>query len=273
MRGLHVAGGDPNVSINVIAHTLALSVGSFAEQPLYVLLAGLLAAAAAVAAVVGLRRERADLWVFFAVTVGFSPALLLLVTRPPFLYERYFYISYTFLLLLFSYLLGRAAQRRWMGESVAAIALTILVLGNIKLTSDFLSVGRGHFLDALEHMATHTDGPDVFIKGTHETRDTAYLHFYVPYVSSGQRFFYHNVLTDKRLLYQNPAFDVPVGAVPLDQVSDKDQWAIFEDQSRPFQPPELVDVNGASRPYRFERAYPFAGMSGFNFALYRCDAD
>jgi Dolichyl-phosphate-mannose-protein mannosyltransferase len=265
LRHMQLAGGEPYVTVNVVANTLALAVGNLAHAPVYVFLAALSAAAAAVVALAILWREKSDLCVFFAVTIFLSPAILLLIMRPTFLYERYFYVSYVFLLILFSYLLGKAAERGWTGESLSVVALTIVVLGNVKLTYDLLQVGRGHFLEAMQYLADHNEASDIYIEGDHESRDTAYLHFYVPYVSSGKRFLYHNVTTDKRLLYQNPLFEVPPDSIP-----NGDEWAIVQNQSRPYRPPPAVVATGRSQEFLLERVYPYAGLSGFNFALFHC---
>jgi hypothetical protein len=268
VRHMQLAGGEPYVTANVVANTLALAIGNLADAPVFVYLAALSAVAAAVAALIILWREQSDLCVFFAVTVFLSPALLLVITRPTFLYERYFYVSFVFLLILFSYLFGKAAQRSWTGGRLAVVALTIVVLGNVKLTYEFVHLGRGHFLDAIQYLADHNDASDIYIEGDHETRDTAYLHFYVPYVSSGKRFLYHNITTDKRLLYQNPLFEAPPDSAP-----NRDEWVIVQNQSRTYQPPPAVVVKGRPQEFLLERVYRYAGMSGFNFALFHSRVD
>ena len=170
-----IGGGTTLTLSDVLVRTFALAVGCFAKQTVIALAFGLLGVAAAVVSLYWLWREKSDLFVFFAVAIFIAPALLLMVQRTTQLYERYFYLNLLFFWILLSYFLGQLWQRGSSARAVALVALAAIVAGNCRLTADFLTLGRGHFLQALEYMVDHSVRPSVTIANNGKrTRDVVY---------------------------------------------------------------------------------------------------
>src|SRR5207253_6646299 len=65
-----------------------------------------------------LRRDGDDSWVFFAMATVGGP-LTLLARQPGFIYERYFFQSFLFFLLLLAYVLDDLARRGAAGKVAA----------------------------------------------------------------------------------------------------------------------------------------------------------
>lgn len=264
VRKMHYLGADPPPILNVIASTLALFMGIFAQPAAIVYLAALVGIVLAAAGIVALWREKSELAIFFAMTILIAPAILLAITRTPFFYERHFYVSFIFLQLLGSYLFGKASQQNVVVRGVAAIAIAAVVFGNIAAANNFLKIGRGHFREALQYVAAHTDGPDIYIQGEQELRDAAHLHFYSQFLSADGRVRYRNVVTNNHLVYQKSPSKMPPDSAP--EVQD---WVLIESQAQPFEPPPMVVGQGRQDEYVLEKVFRYAGMSGFHFAVYR----
>ncbi|HEY4313553.1 MAG TPA: hypothetical protein VGN12_29140 [Pirellulales bacterium] len=249
VRAMRIGGGDPYRVGDVVASSLALAVGCFSEQPVIVIGAALIAAAAAVASLVLLHHEKSHLWLLCTVGFVVAPAVLLSVKPPPLLYVRYFYLNLIFLQILFSFLVARTVEFGRLGKYVAVIGVALVLAGNAKLTADFLAVGRGHYLDALEYVNEHTPGSTIRLAGDDDFDNTTYLGFYVDYLPKGHVFEYTN--------FHKPASP---GAPPPD-------WLLVHNQQRPFRPAPTLTASGED--YVLVQKYPCGRLSGYQFALYQ----
>ena len=188
------------------------------------------------------------MWIFFAATIFVAPALLLTFRRPTLLYERYFYLNILFFLPLSSYLLDRVFRLGTVGRCSAIAALALFLSGNILLTGDFLQVGRGHYLDALRYIESHSSEPELRIAGDDEFDNTKYLGFYAAYLPEERRVSYHD--------FHRRSVEVP-------------EWVILHGQVQPYDPPPSLRIPHSDVTYALERVFPCAGLSGYNFAVYR----
>ncbi len=185
VRHIVVGGGPPYALENVIAETLSLAIGGPLVGPAMVL-GALLAASAGVAGLACLRRDKSDLWIFFAAVIllmpllliFLMPLLLLSVQRAGYLHVRYFYISILFFLVLLSYLLGRVYRSGGAGRWMFALSLTLVVAGNAYQAFDFLRFGRGQYLSALEYMAAHSPGHVIYLESGDDFRNVPLLQYY-----------------------------------------------------------------------------------------------
>jgi hypothetical protein len=203
-----------------------------------------------IAGVVALARDGSNLWIFFLAGFVAAPAVLLSANRPTLLYERYFYLNLLYFLILASYLAGRLIDRGGAARWLALSGVLLVVAGNVALTADFLRVGRGHYLEALQYMAKQSPGGTIRLAGDDDFDNTTYLGFYSAYLPEGFRLFYSN--------FQKPA-------QPGEPASD---WLLTHSQSRPFAPAAELRTP-AGNTYRLVRIYPCGRLSGYNFALYR----
>jgi len=247
IRAMQFGGGDPFDMPHVVREAAALAVGTYERsQPLVI--AGIaVGVVATLFGLVQLARERSDLWVFFAVGFLIAPALLLLARRPPVLHERYFYLNILFLLILWSYALGKLASGGRWGQAGAVILTCAFVLLNGWLTRDFLRVGRGHFLDALTYMAENSRGSDVHMSGDAEFSYPLYTEFYAPYVPGEHYYHFHKV-------------------VP--QMPVEPEWVILNSQERDYHPQGAIFDSQGREAFILEKVFPYAGLSGAHFAVY-----
>lgn len=183
-------------------------------------------------------------WVFFLGILALPP-LSVVVLRPPFLLVRYFVLTIPFLLLLLARAVGAGPRGRW----VAAALLIVALAGNVAHIAAFLRIGRGHYLEAVDYMLTHTQGPDVSVTSDHDFRNRMMLGFYVP--RGG---------LPKKVIYTSLSALPPEGT----------EWLIRHSLERDPRLPAETQVG--SLTYRLEYRAPFFGeLSGFHWFLYRRD--
>lgn len=247
VREMQFGGGDPYDLWHVVWQACALGVGSFGFPTPIVAASIALGIVLAVSGLVLLWREGCDLWIFLAVAFVLAPALLLGLRPPPVLHERYFYLNILFFLILLSYVLSRVARIMPGGLAYAALIAVPFILINGRLTTDFLRVGRGHFLDALLYMAAHSSESDVHISGDAEFSYRLYTEFYGPYVPGDHRFLIHTIVPN----------------MPIEP-----EWVILNSQDQPYSPkPSILDTQGREA-FVLEQVFPYAGLSGAHFAIY-----
>ncbi len=247
IRVMQFGGGDPFDMQHVVREAASLAVGTY-EQVTPLVVAGIaLGTAATLAGLLLLAREKSDLWVFFAVGFLIAPAVLLTARRPPVLHERYFYLNILFLLVLWSYVLGKMVVASRLARFAALAVAGIFVLLNVELTREFLRVGRGHYLDALTYMAENSTGTDVNISGDAEFSYRLYTEFYAPYVPGEHHFHIHTIVPE-----------MPV----------EPEWVILNSQDRDYHPKGVILDSKGREAFALEKVFPYAGLSGAHFAVY-----
>jgi hypothetical protein len=246
IRGMTIGGTSNREELTVVlARTLALSVGCPAESFVAQLLVGLLALCAGILALWVMRRENSDLWIFFAVTVFASPLVSLLAQTSAGLFVRYFYINILFYLLLLSYLFGRLWRRGYHGRALCAAGLACVLIGNVLCLRDFAHGRRGQYRAALWYMAEHSPGR-VFEVATDQRRNVLMLAYYTAYLPA-----------DKQLNYYGP--ETPASSAP--------EWfvTVYGELGKPRQ----TTVSMAGTSYSLAEIFRHAGLSGFDWAVYR----
>ena len=127
--------------------------------------------------------------------------------------------------------------------------MVAITVANGWLTAEFLRVGRGHFLEAVEYMAAHSDG-EIHVASNNEFDNGMLLEFYNDYLPPEHKIVYY----------------LDTGKVPT-----APDWVILISQDQPYTP--LKTVHDTHRPsheeYKLQRVYRYAGMSGHNWAVYR----
>jgi hypothetical protein len=247
VREMQFGGGDPYDLWHVVWQACALAVGTFGFPTPIVAASIALGIVLAASGLVMLWRNGSDLWIFLVVAFVLAPALLLGLRPPPVLHERYFYLNILFFLILLSYVLSRVAKIMPGGLAYAALIAMPFILVNGRLTSDFLRIGRGHFLDALLYMAEHSSESDVHISGDAEFSYRLYTEFYAPYVPGNHHFHIHTIVPN----------------MPIEP-----EWVILNSQDQPYSPkPSILDTQGREA-FVLEKVFPYAGLSGAHFAIY-----
>src|SRR5437868_6706634 len=162
-----------------------------------------------------LRREGSDIWVFFLTTCVLAPGLYVLM-RPPYLFERYFFVPLTFFLLL----AARAVSFRGTGgplvseatggppvprESwrmpVTVVLLFVFLLGNGLTVWRFVQTGRGDFYEALAWVLDEDHSETVRVTSEHEPRDEHGKRRGAPFRTEKYVGFYRQLFPDRDVLF------------------------------------------------------------------------
>jgi hypothetical protein len=143
-----------------------------------------------------------------------------------------------------------ARELKW--AKTALIGLGVLMLaGNTIATIEFLRVGRGGYLNAVNYMAANTPRQKITVGGDQDFRNGYYIDFYSRYLPK-----------DRSLVYLRHSAWTPEG---LD-------WYIIQNSCHEenFVPKDIVVVGGET--YRLVESYPVLGLTGMGCNLYRNDS-
>lgn len=242
IRGMHVEGGPPGPLLPVVGRLLALGLGG-PDQPWWTLGAALLFLGVTILALIQLARTSGDVWVCFLVIVVLSPTLFLL-RRPPFLFERYFLISFVFFLLLLGFFLGFLWNAGGLLRALSLGLLLLYLLGQAVHLTQFVRTGRGCFAEALAWILQQDASPTVHLMGDDDFRVEKMLSFHADY------------FPNRRLVYVS------------NQQPGKVDWVLVHRLDAQHPPAEEIrDL--ADHRYRLVRAYPSPGREAWGWFVYR----
>ena len=149
--------------------------------------------------------------------------------------------------LLFCFALGRLyGCGRWSRVCYALI-LTGVVGANTVHTTDLLRYGRGDYQAAVQWMLGRSSDDKLTVGSDHDFRNAMVLRYVPAAGGPSRKLVYHEL---GRVARQGP------------------EWIVLHSQQlRPVPPPAVRDDYG--NEYRLERVFPFAGLSGWHWAVYR----
>lgn len=184
----------------------------------------------------------------FFLTVCFLAPMLTLAMKPPILFERYFFLSYTCWLLLLGLVFARLSHSRWGILTVAAFMISQLGLSMAQVR-DCCLLDRGAMRRLGELWSTAAAAQPVTVSSNSDWRTTRLLGYY------------RRVQPDKW-----PA----VHYVPAAEVSaSPPSWLLLEwSAGTPAKP---VDLQVADQHYRLAAAFPVGVPShaGWGWLVYR----
>jgi len=250
LRDMEIGGGPIFPWWNVLAQAAALLMG-FPEVPGFpgVAAAGVLVVV--VAGVVWLLRERDPQGWFFLTMLGLAPALLVILTRPTYLYFRYFVLCFPFFYLLLAHLVCRwyrSWPNRW--RWLPAATLVVLVAGQTPRVYALVTLGRGRYSQALARIAEGSPQAVVRVGSDNDFQNHLLFDFYAPLVPGGNRLRY----------VEQPHW----GETPPD-------WFILLSQNFAYRPPREIAVRGLGG-CRLTEEYRFSGVSGWSWFVFRREA-
>lgn len=196
------------------------------------------------------RLVRSDIWIFYLSALLLSPLLLLGSNNRPYLYVRYFVVLFPFFYLMLGEAMDAVAQKfKWARVVVVGLCVLMLV-GHALSTADFLRVGRGGYLDAVQYMAADTPGSQVKVGSDHDFRNGLPIIFYSRYLPK-----------ERSMVY------LRLDAWP----SEGPDWFLIHNTIKEdFVPNPIVKARGGT--YRLAKSYPVLGLSGVGLYLYRNDS-
>jgi hypothetical protein len=245
VKNLVDGGAPPTSPAAVLLQTLSLTLGGGDSGPL----AGLAAAIVLlifVAALVYLARQPAVTWIFFLFAIVIAPAMmctraLYFNARPQPLMPRYFLISIAMLFLCICPLLAHLWRRSQLWRQTLAWMLALYVIGNLWNLGSFLNVGRGHYAEALAHIAAQTPPtaaqPGLALSSDNPIRTELLLRFY------GPRIF---------------------GSRPITVSTDPQPWLIFNR----FNADAAPAIRYGNHVYELSGIYPSSALSGWMWQVY-----
>ncbi len=192
------------------------------------------------------QRERRE-WVFYLTVLFLSPAAFILLKYRSFnLWQvRHFLICLPFLLILLAEGLASLWRAGKTGRMLTTVLVVIYLFGNGVRIAEFIKLGRGHYGQAVEYMAANTSGPVITVCSDHDFRNPMLLNHYGRHVAG------------KRLEY----YGAPLGDVVPD-------WYITHATPREHSPQKTIVFASGVR-YELARHFPYSGISGWHWCLYR----
>ena len=254
VRHLTFGGGIPRPLFHIFASASACTLGlPFAREGLtaWTIAASLLLLAIwACGAVLLVRRKQTDVLVLYAGGAWVAPALTLVASPAgATVYERHFLPTAVISLLLLSQLFSFGFSRFAKARPVLFLFLALFLAGNGRLINRLISVGRGGCQEAVIDMLQASKSTPVTVAGNHDYRNKILLDFFSQRI--GERDAVRYVPADKY---------VPGGA----------DFHIIENQSdapADSSPAGFLSTTGIG--YEKEATYPYAGLSGVNWIVYR----
>jgi len=243
----HMQGvGGPILPLGeVIVTTLSLTAGG----PLVGVTASAVALLLCLALIGGLWflwKERSDWWVFYVCVGCVAPLLLILAVNRTAVYPRYFLISAAFLLLLLSHALAGLARIERFGKPLYALLVAAFLAGNAIHTIRLIEFGRGAYRDAVVMMEQQTLGPTITIGSDHDYRNGLVLDFY-----------------RLQLPLRKDMVYFPLGGWP----KKGPEWVVRHSKEVDYRAPDTA-ADHQGNTYRLVRQFPYAGLSGWHWAVY-----
>ncbi len=189
-----------------------------------------------------------DHWPLYLAVLLIVPALMLWLTRPRYLYFRFFILCFPFFYLLLAYLLGRAWRRlrgRW--QWVIALLPALMLTGQLFRVVPLIVHGRGGYSRAVAAMAARTDRSPITVGSDHDFRNQKVLRFYADRLAAPKTSRYI-----ERDAWQRVR---PV-------------WFIAHSQDAGTEPPAELVV-GEAGTYGLVGTYRSCPISGWDWFLYR----
>lgn len=239
--------GGPNLGASTIDYSQRLPGGGYREDPnIVAILAFVACVTASITATVVLYRGGQTIWQFWVSTAS-CLALILLFLTPDIVYVRYFLIEVFGAIVLISYLLSRLWNKDRRGKIIYVCLMAAMLVGNAIHITQLLQYGRGGYGAAIAFMLENSEQIPVTIGSDHDFRNHSVLDYH------------YNRLSDAKPIRYFEQHEWPVGGV---------DWFIrhsFEQPPKLRQ--EIQDPMG--NRYKLVRVFPYSGLSGWNWLLYR----
>jgi len=247
MQDITIGGGEISTKSEVLAQCACFLLGLPAAAP-FSAPAVFLMMTLIVVGVVSLCRRRDAQWPFFAALLLIFPFFLFGMVQMDVLYFRYFLVCFPFFYLLLSYLLGRcrrvcpALLRR-----LAAGACIVMIAGQTLRIAPLVLIGRGSYRAVLSTILRNSPPDGATVGSDHDFRNRLVIQFYAPLVSGGEALRY----IDK------PQWEARPPA-----------WYIIHSQDMAYRPPKELRLKTIGA-YRLVQTFPFSGLSGFSWFLFK----
>lgn len=207
----------------------------------------LIAFLAMTAGIVFLWRNGTDEWLFHLMTIFVAPVVISVVMQQKYLYPRHFLVCWIFALLLVNHAMVQLVRWKPAGKGVFAVLLLAILAGNAIPIARLIDVGRGQYQAALTMISEQTEGPMITLGSDHPFRNPMLISFY-----------------QRRLPNLKP-----IAYAPREQWPETGtEWFIVHQFARDEKPDSSM-TDGAGNRYQLAGEFPYAGLSGWKWAVYR----
>lgn len=205
---------------------------------------------AVILALYGIKQLPAEQRWFFA-SVFIVPAALLVVYQPRFFYLRYLLVCMPFFYLLAALAITPALKGGQAVRAAVGALLLLMLTGNSLLIKDYLQWGKGDYPAAIELIHSMSPDDSFTVGSDFDFRNKSILDFYGRLRAD-----------NNKLVYVEEAY---TSSTPTDFFITHDQQQ--EAGANTF----LRLKNGFT--YELIGIYPYSGLSGWNWYIYRYDPD
>jgi uncharacterized membrane protein len=240
-----VVGHGPDYRLWIVIRELVRTTFGIPQGPLEWLSVPALALPAL--GMARLVRARDLRWIFFAVVIIAGPAAVLLVTRPEYLALRYFLVAVPFLLWLTASGAARLARTGRPGLVVAVAVAVLFFVGNGTHLARLLRDGRGQYREALAFILRSEPGPIATVGSDNDFRNATLIGWHLPDLPGAARFRY----------------------VQTGEWTDRAPGWVLVHHFAEDPPPDAVVIGPIGVRYDLFRIFPYAGLSGWDWYVYR----
>ena len=248
LRNMQIGGGPEYAYRRVIGEFFGYSLGLPVEGPwtLAALATGVLFLVLGIGFGTWKTRIPHAGWLF--VLLPIPAAIFLLIARPEILYFRYFLVLLPFYYVALAAMLARLLISPIRAFQVGAV---IALAGYCFLQSfrvhDLVVIGRGNYNAALRAVAL-SPVSNKLVTSDHDSRNRALLQFFV----------------------RRDTTCSAVEYLPFAEAGGRAGWLIRHSQDSLSQKPELF-LHSPEGSYRLVATFPYAGVSGWHWFLYRAE--
>lgn len=203
-------------------------------------------------------RDRDPRWVLAVVPFVAALAVTLFSSRLKMIAPRYFLVSVPFFLMAMGHSLAVGFRAGRSGRAIYAATVLVFCGGGLASSAGLVRHGRGGYREAVRFIAYKTPGDAATVGSDHDWRNGLMLDYYIARElgAASERIVY--LPTDRWSNFETP--EKKADGAPL--------WYLvhdFREDPRPLQ--DLAGPDG--QRYRLEEVFPYAGLSGWSWILYR----
>jgi hypothetical protein len=162
------------------------------------------------------------------------------------LYPRYFVGSVLFTCLLWSEALGKLHDKLTDGRIWHRVVLAAFIVANGVHVGRLIAYGRNHYVEAIKTMSLRTHGEEIVLLVDHPLRHPLMIERYGPQA------------TTKPIRL----------SLPTEETARDAEWILAHSFDFNLKPAGAINFPTGDH-FGLVEVYPYAGLSGWNLALYR----
>ncbi len=250
VRDIMIGGGPTYSTAELIGTATSLALG-LQYQPWVGIVAAVCVVSLIAVGTWGLRRGGHDEWAFFPLVLVIVPGVFLAVSQSSYLHVRYFVVSFPFFYLLLAHVFTTCRRASAKTAALAVCTVIVLMTSHLGRVRALIVEGRGHYRQAITDIVNTASDPVVRIASDHDFRNQMVLAFYARFLP--------------------PAYSIRY-VVHSHWGEETPDWYITHSQDLGYRPPDEVTLPRIGT-YSLFGNYPYSGISGWSWSVYRRRGD